>query len=807
MTFLLSETFRIRLIMESDWHVGSGFGRPGSVDRLIARDANDLPFVPAKTLHGIWRDACERLCYGLDDGQVGGWSQLVDHLFGSQPALALGKEDPTGRHCDPTKIPIESSVKIRPAHIPSPMRELLSGRKNRMLRQSLTFVKPGVKIDRRSGTAQTDMLRFEEVARQGMILEAECHLPIDGVELEVASALLQASAKLVERLGGKRRRGAGRCRLEIIGGNVAESIEWLKQNQTAPPWQSTGRENDCSDQGVWTNSNLNSKESWISVPLVLKLRGPLAVSYRTTGNVVETLDFLPGSYLLPHITRCFPDFRKAVIGGDMLVLPAYPEIDGQRGQPVPIAWFSPKQLEKPLKPENRSRLINRLLQEGAANDAQLKQIRAGYISENPTKVYTTPMMVQTHNTVQDRKQRPTSDVGGVYTYEAIAPVDDDKPVVLRSELRIRKSLVESLKAEWWKKLSSPVALGRSKKDDYGSVQLTAEPPSEPHETIIGGAKAEDGKETLVVWLVSDMLLRNQSLKADPTAQCLGQELSKLLDIELKPRTSDGQLGLLDEVVRVRRLDTWHVGWGLPRPSLVALQAGSCILFESTDEVDVKRLRELEFSGIGERTAEGYGQIRFNHPLVGQPPKSWKTQTQTNSTIVGDLPANATLEPEDNMLAFAQQVVMACWIQEIRRKCLELAASPQKREELLGWIIQGQQGKPPMSQLGGLRGQLAMLRSAEDRQQVIDWLDHLDGNSRRKDSWPSIQKVKAFLTEEEKIWEAIPTKDWPTLIPNAEEDLKKKLWPLAVRTFFDASIRAHKRKLESGKNQKEASSGT
>ena len=54
-TWPLGNEFTVRLIMESDWHVGSGTGRPGSIDRLIIRDADGLPFVPAKTLRGIWR--------------------------------------------------------------------------------------------------------------------------------------------------------------------------------------------------------------------------------------------------------------------------------------------------------------------------------------------------------------------------------------------------------------------------------------------------------------------------------------------------------------------------------------------------------------------------------------------------------------------------------------------------------------------------------------------------------------------------------------------------------------------------------
>ena len=53
----LNQTFQLRLTMLSDWHVGSGTGRPGNIDRLVVRDDDGLPFVPAKTLRGI----CARL--------------------------------------------------------------------------------------------------------------------------------------------------------------------------------------------------------------------------------------------------------------------------------------------------------------------------------------------------------------------------------------------------------------------------------------------------------------------------------------------------------------------------------------------------------------------------------------------------------------------------------------------------------------------------------------------------------------------------------------------------------------------------
>ncbi|MCX7700244.1 MAG: RAMP superfamily CRISPR-associated protein [Gemmataceae bacterium] len=780
----LPERFRVRLTMESDWHVGSGMGRPGNIDRLIARDADDLPFVPAKTLRGIWRDACERLCRGLDDGQNGAWSRMVDWLFGSQPAL--GPNDPTERHSNPANVPLGSAVQIRSARIPSPLLENLA-HADRRLRQALTFVKPGVKIDRRSGSAQTDFLRFEEVARKGMILEADCRLTVrDARARELASALLVASAKLVERLGGKRRRGTGRCRLEVIGTDVSAAVAWLHGKTLPPEWSSGEVSESPSDMLPAADSS----DPWLCVPLVLHLQGPLAVSHRTTGNVVETLDFVPGSYLLPHVTQTLSglglDVRSAIQAGEICVLPAHPEVDGERGQPVPLAWFAPKGVEKPLEGANRAQVVNRLLHADTNAGTQLKQMRDGYVSTQAERVYKTPLTVRTHSSVEDEPQRPTETTGGVYSYEAIAPSDHGMPVILRSELRIRKSLAERLGRNWWDRLNGEVALGRSKKDDYGYVRLDAAEP-----VVFTSNAAPRNDPMLFVWLVSDTLVRNSRLRPEPTAACLGEELSRRLGVTLKLRESSN--GGLDELVRIRRLETWHVGWGLPRPSLIALQAGSCMVFELVSgTLDSAKLAQLEARGVGERTAEGYGQVRSNHPLLVENLSVHKGNAGTSqgrATSVGTV----MIAPSDPSFSFARRIETECWRQEIRRACLSLAADARKRNELLGW--DSKRDNPPMSQLGGLRGQLMLMQTADQRQRVLDWLEHLKQNKRRREKWPSIPKVKALIESDSRIWEVIETKGWPTLTANAEERLQRELWALAVRTFFDACIRAHKRDLE------------
>ncbi|MCZ7659384.1 MAG: RAMP superfamily CRISPR-associated protein [Xanthobacteraceae bacterium] len=107
-----SIAFTIRIDTISDWCVGSGSGRQGALDSVVERDSDGLPYVPGTTLRGLWRDAGEQVAFALDhdatDGRAGDpagvrgpWCVLLDHLFGSHPAIdgrgAAGHEPMPGR--------------------------------------------------------------------------------------------------------------------------------------------------------------------------------------------------------------------------------------------------------------------------------------------------------------------------------------------------------------------------------------------------------------------------------------------------------------------------------------------------------------------------------------------------------------------------------------------------------------------------------------------------------------------------------------------------------------------------------------
>src|SRR6185295_4121856 len=108
------------------------------------------------------------------------------------------------------------------------LRARLKGNDKKPLRSALTFIKPGVSIDPLSGQAQPNHLRFEEMTRAGTKLYADCAINLSDTHDHRAAvtALLVASAKLVERLGGKRRRGAGRCVLQIENVDEELALKW-----------------------------------------------------------------------------------------------------------------------------------------------------------------------------------------------------------------------------------------------------------------------------------------------------------------------------------------------------------------------------------------------------------------------------------------------------------------------------------------------------------------------------------------------------------------------------------------------------
>jgi CRISPR-associated protein Csx10 len=762
---------KLTVTMLGDWHVGSGTGRPGSIDRLIQRDDFDLPYIPAKTLTGILRDGCELVAWGLDEGnEEGEWYKYLEYLFGSQPAIAQGVVEET---------PIPAALSLRSAYFPSALKTALKGQKE--LISALTFVKSGVAIDSHSGTAKPECLRFEEMARGGNYLEADYQLNSSGLVAEqiyCLKALLVAGSSTIERLGGKRRRGAGLCQIKLADEKLETALEYLNREPPALPVP------EKSAQQPFSSFNSGN---WYTIELQLETQSPLIVHARTLGNLVSTLDYIPGAALLAIIGKQLRgqfDFGSAIANNQIIISNATLEVDGQQGRSMPFALFQQKQ--------NQQIISNRLGQPFEVdsedeNRPQLKGMRSGYASDKSQANLSKG--VTTHNTVDDRVQRPNEAVGGVYSYEAIAP-----QTKFRAKIHLQETAISSAKAlDCLAKLAgTQVEIGRSKKDDYGLVKITKVIPLTEDRPAISITPQE-----LSVWLLSDMLIRNHRLRPSTDPQDLARELGDKLGVALKLKPN-----CLSSLARSRRTDSWQTRWGLPRPSLVGLSAGSCFLFEVTGEISPTKLAELELTGIGERTPEGYGQLCFNDPLLMTAKPQLAEMGSVKASDVQKIPINN----QQDIYEYAHTIELEAWRESIRSQSVSLAADPARREAILGIkIIDAKntpdRSKPSMSQLGGLRSiVLNSLEFAPNPAQdsvVNKWIDKLPLKIRDKWGTDSLAKISALLTNPDTVWSffAIIQFDRLTLTNDGMATLKQELWQETVQNLAIDCIRAHKRDLE------------
>ncbi|MEV0971073.1 RAMP superfamily CRISPR-associated protein [Microtetraspora glauca] len=777
----------LELLMLSDWRVGTGTGVPGYADRLVQREAGDAstapaaPIVPAKTLIGVWRDSCELAAHALDSGPSGIWHDWLDFLFGGQYSADR-------RHAvRPAALALDGALRL-PGRLP----ELLRTRPE--VAWAATFRKPGVAIDPRTGTAEAGMLRFEEMARAGVTLTGRARIrgfdELDQDQRHAAVGLLAAGARLLERIGGKRRRGSGRCRLTLRG--VEPDFAVLARADIAPP--PAAMPYRVADRPAPVP--VPGGREWECAELVITVEQPVLAAATVQGNLVRGEAFIPGWCLMPEVARRLGGPAHALVRtGDLLVTAATPQSrGGVRTLPVPKAFVHAKGT-KGVVAGNRM-----------AGDAAVgKSYREGHVvpeGEEAGTVVSPDFTLRMHNTIRDDIQRPSRDVGGVYIYKALAGS------VLRAEVRVRSDLLEP---GWQKRLTGRWRVGRSAKDDYGQVRVEARPGAMPsgspksmrgmssgssteegHSATPGGAHGEGN--LLRVWLLSELLVRDSRLRFSIDPGDVGRALEQALaragasGVTLSPVTEQ-QDGRIAVALGAHRTESWHRGWGLPRPTLYGLAAGSCLTFEvSGGPISPEVLDEVRIAGVGERRAEGFGQVEIDHDLLLR--------------SVGDMPAQGVSygEPASDVWpepirqgegghAEGRIFERAAWRVEIHRTCEAVMAACDRRAEILPVEV-------TPTQLNGLR-EVVREPSMERARNRLAWLTRIKAG---RPSWPrkKAETLADLLDHPDRIWTLLGLpEERLTVTADGAAALRTELHDEAVRVLLTACLAAHSRERAEG----------
>lgn len=419
-------------------------------------------------------------------------------------------------------------------------------------------------------------------------------------------------------------------------------------------------------------------------------------------------EFLPGSALRGAIiARCLRQgkareldirdrlVRRLFFEGTTRYLNGYLlDSRGTRTLPTPLSWLRKKGEETPI--------YDFAVEEPHGNQ-QWQGLSSPFCTMNgdTVRVVRPDRHISVHTArtrrfgrAMPRKNMKEDDIeGAVYRYDALAAGQTFEAVVICEHDEDTAALFPLLIGE--------ATLGGSRTGGYGRVSFHDPKVAGGDWREVGGSLIPHPDGRVIVTLLSDALTRDQygQFVVDPEA--VRAELATRLKCTLEPKPA---------FLHGRAVGGFNRKWGLPLPQALAIEMGSVFVFGAVDLPQV-RLRELESRGIGERLAEGFGQIAVN--WHGEEPKLQVDTTPASPSI-----ATKAIPPGTASEAVARRMVD-------RMLGQQLDAALTKRASMLAGSIR----RPRPSQLSRLR---AVIQDAlgqppdEGRERLTVYLDGIRG---------------------------------------------------------------------------------
>lgn len=189
------------------WHIGTGRGSGQNLDALVEKDEHGLPYIPGKTIKGLFRDAC----YKMDKWQS---THYTDLLFGVRTA----EDEQTRDETTPGRLRFGNLNLIERDYLIQPDKQ--GDEAKSKLIPHLFQTQASTAIDEETGSAKEKSLRMIEVVIPAKLEGGIEYLPSihdekPPMSLEELAKLLEQAASLITHIGANKNRGMGRVRLEV----------------------------------------------------------------------------------------------------------------------------------------------------------------------------------------------------------------------------------------------------------------------------------------------------------------------------------------------------------------------------------------------------------------------------------------------------------------------------------------------------------------------------------------------------------------------------------------------------------------
>lgn len=339
-----------------------------------------------------------------------------------------------------------------------------------------------------------------------------------------------------------------------------------------------------------------------SLTLELELLTPVSVTRRSaTVGGHETLTWIPGGQLLGAVAAAIGSpvdelLWRLLFSGEVRFGDAWPAVDGRPAYVSPLSFHQPKL-------GGDGSWTNLAVAERTPGK-QFQQVRDLHLTSDGEKVE-----VSRHHTlrtaVSDEGRAREGFLFGIDALDAgqrfVARIDADDPSLLE---RVAGLLVDH-----------EISVGRSRSAELGRVRIRrVEGPADAPVVVATGA------EKLVVWLVSDLALRDGATGM-PRLQLTREDLGLPERWVVDERRS---------FVRTRRYSPWNGKRRRPDLERQLLQPGSVFVLSgpALDADAAARVTARIRRGLGEHLPEGLGRVLIDPVLL-----SGSTFTSTAPTPV------------------------------------------------------------------------------------------------------------------------------------------------------------------------------
>lgn len=323
-------------------------------------------------------------------------------------------------------------------------------------------------------------------------------------------------------------------------------------------------------------------------------------------NMVSTLDYIPGSVVLGIFAKKYIDkkdlgrnahedqyFYRCFLNSSICFTNAYLSKSNGKDRstyyPTPLSIQSSKEDEKEIYD---LMITSKKQTEYLGNYCQIIDDKINLASVRKS--------INFHHSRKDRV-KGHSDDSTIFNYESLDPLQEFSGWIIGDEadLNIILELIGS---------KMKINIGRSKQIQYGKAELELlyDIPDTPISEIYT-FNPDRLNNPFILTFLSPAIIHNENGFPSTSIRDLKKYLSSHLEVQ------PGDIYMLQAFKKSEVVENFVSKWLLKKPSETCLKAGSC--FEIRIEVlndNIKgKLAELQKTGIGERTGEGFGRFLVN----------------------------------------------------------------------------------------------------------------------------------------------------------------------------------------------------